>query len=153
MAPRGGSRPERDSLTPRWSRLPTASAPLRFACASGSSSPPAFGCWHGRRKKVSRAGLRRPRAVFAQSEAYYAAPCRLGRPESHKDGAVPDKPGERRVIQRYAVLYGLLWCYIDSGSNCMVQCGVIQLVAVQLVVRLRWKEAGRHETEGDDHGV
>jgi hypothetical protein len=88
-------------------------------------------------QKVSITGTIRPRAVFAQSEACYAAPCRLVRPESHKDGAVPYKTVERRVIQRYAVLCGLLWCYMDTGSNCMVQCGVIRRWAVQLEVRLQ----------------
>jgi hypothetical protein len=90
------------------------------------------GCWHGNRKKVSIAGTIRPKAVFAQSEECYAAPCRLICPESHKDGAGPYKIVERRVIQRYAVLCGILWCSMDTGSNGMVQDGVIRLVAVQL---------------------
>jgi methanethiol oxidase len=60
-----------------------------------------FGCW--KPQKVSIVGTIRLRAVFAQSEACYAAPCRLVRPESHKDGAVLYKTVERRVIPRYAV--------------------------------------------------
>jgi hypothetical protein len=89
-----------------------------------------FGCWYRSRKKASIAGTIRPGAVFAQSEARYAAPCRLVRHESHKDGEVPYKTVKIRVIQRYAVLCGLLWCYMDTGSNCMVQCGAIRRVAV-----------------------
>jgi hypothetical protein len=54
-----------------------------------------FGCWYRSRKKVSIAGTIRPRAVFAQSEACYAAQCLLVRPESHKYGAVPYKTVER----------------------------------------------------------
>jgi hypothetical protein len=89
-----------------------------------------FGCWYRSRKKASIAGTIRPGAVFAQSGARYAAPCRLVRHESHKDGEVPYKTVKIRAIQRYAVLCGLLWCYMDTGSNCMVQCGAIRRVAV-----------------------
>jgi hypothetical protein len=90
------------------------------------------GCWHGSRKKVSIAGTIRSKAVLAQSEACSAAPCRLIRPESHKDGAGPYKTGKRRAIQRYAVLCGLLGCSMDTGSNGMVQGSAIRRVDVQL---------------------
>jgi hypothetical protein len=114
-------------------RQPTPSSLRSFlASAFVRGSLRAFGCWHESRKKVSIADTIRPSAVFAQSRACYAAPCRLGRPESHKDGPVPYKTVERRARQRYAVLCGLRWCYMDTGSNCMVQCGVIRRVAVQL---------------------
>jgi len=43
---------------------------------------------------------------------------------------------ERRVRQRYAVLCSLLWCYMDTGRNCMVQCGAIRRVAVEYYVAL-----------------
>src|SRR5215813_10546542 len=96
-------------------------------------------------QKMSITGTIRPRAVFAQSEACYAAPCRLVRPESHKDGAGPYKTVERRVIPRYAVLCGILWCYMDTGSNGMVQGGAIRraFCGLEILNRMRRREPRR----------
>jgi hypothetical protein len=43
-------------------------------------------------------------------------------------------------MQRYAVLCGLIWCYMDTGSNCMVQGCAIWQYAVEYYVRLQMKE-------------
>jgi hypothetical protein len=65
---------------------------------------------------------------------------RIARPESYKDSVVPYKTVERRAMQRYAVLCGLIWCYMDTGSNCMVQGCAIWQYAVEYYVRLQMKE-------------
>jgi hypothetical protein len=65
---------------------------------------------------VSIAGTIRPRAVFAQSEACYAAPCRLVCPESSKDGAVP-----------YKKLRDMLY---SATPSCVAFYGVIWILAV-----------------------
>ena len=122
-----------ERTAPNLAVEPTTSS-FGFAYASGRGSLRAFGCWHGSRTKVSIAGTLRPRAILVQSEACYAALGRLGGPESQKDGAVPYKTGERRALQRYAVLCGLLWCSMDTGSNCRAQCGAIRRVAVLIEV-------------------
>ena len=61
---------------------------------------------------MSIAGTIRPRAVFAQSEACYAALCRLVCPESSKDGTVPYKK-LRDVLYSATpscgAFYGVIW--------------------------------------------
>lgn len=55
--------------------------------------------------------------------------------ESYKDCAVPYKVAGRRAMQRYAVLCGLIRCYIETGSKCMAQCCAIRQYAVGYYVR------------------
>src|SRR5262245_18466566 len=64
---------------------------------------------------------------------------------------------ERHVIQRYAVLCSLLWCYMNTDSNCMVQCSALRRVAVEYYIRLlvEWAANGFRATIQDmgiDHG-
>lgn len=84
----------------------------------------------------------RSRDVFAHSEARYTAVGRIARPESYKDGAVPYKTVERHAIQCYAVLCGLRGCYMETGSNCMVQGCAIWQYAVEYYVALSRCAAG-----------
>ena len=57
------------------------------------------------------------------------------------------KTASCRIRQSRDVLYrntpscvAFLGCYMDTGRNCMLQCGVIRRVAGQLLVRLRMVE-------------
>src|SRR5215831_11299101 len=60
-----------------------------------------FGCW--KPQKASRGRAIRTGAVFARSEVCSTAWDRITRSERSKDGTVPYKEAERRVIPPYAV--------------------------------------------------
>src|SRR5262249_44342694 len=59
----------------------------------------------------------------------------LGRPESHKDGAVPYKTDERRALQRYAVSDVAGWGSMDMSSRSMIQCRALRWSAGEWKVR------------------